>query len=105
MSPPQIRETDKQPSSPVRTGGIFRSVFLVWCSLILVGAASSGKASAAYGAFTPGAMFGIAGIGSSVVAAILAISSLKDWRSWTALGLCLLAVVLAVENTPHGGGP
>ena len=105
MSAPQEPETSKRPSPPVGSTGLFQSVFLVWCFIIFVGAAFSGRASAAYGALTPGAMFGVVAFVSGMVAILLVVAKLRDWRPWVALGLCLLAVLLTVAHTAHGGGP
>src|SRR4051812_16150268 len=94
---------DKKPAEPPTD--IFGTAFAVWCFVVFVGSLATDKGSAAYGALTPGAMFGIAALISGGVALVLAVLRQKDRRAWISLGLCLLALIFALQKTPHGGGP
>ncbi len=78
----------------------FGSAFVVFG-----GALVSGAPSAAYGALTIGALFGVVAILDSIVAAILVVVRLRDWRAWVSLGLSALTVAASMLRSPHQIGP
>ena len=103
MTTPHDTEQKKTPDAPADA---FGSAFMVWCIVVFGGSLVSGTASAAYGALTPGAMFGVAALGSGIVAIIVVIARRKDRRAWISLGLCILAAIVStLKSGRHGVGP
>ena len=93
------------PKSAKAPADFFRSAFVVWCVVVLGGVLVSGAPSSAYGALTVGAIFGLIAILDGILAVILVIARLRDWRAWVSLGLSALTVAATMLRSPHQIGP
>jgi hypothetical protein len=95
----------KAPKGSKAPTDFFGSAFVVWCVVIFGGALVSGAPSAAYGALTIGAIFGIVAILDGIVSAVLVIARFKNWRAWASLGLSALAIAASMLRSTHQIGP
>jgi uncharacterized membrane protein HdeD (DUF308 family) len=93
------------PKNAKSPADFFGSAFVVWCVVVLGGALVSGAPSAAYGALTIGAIFGVVAILDGIVSVVLVIARFKDWRAWASLGLSALTVAASMLRSTHHSGP